>query len=219
MHNVHELYFGPFRIDLRDERLWQGTQVLRLRPKSFAVLRYLLERPGRLVTKDELLHALWSETVVQEETVTACLRDLRRVLDDDPRRPQYIETVHRRGYRFIAPVLETGASTGHAEGSPVVVSGPQSVSRSPIGLVGRETELGRLHAWLAQAMRGQRRVVFVTGEAGSGKTTLVDVFLGQAAALEGVWLVRGECLEHYGAGEAYLPVLAALGRLCRGQRG
>src|SRR5215472_12229255 len=163
MPDVHELWFGPFRIDLQDERLWRGAQVLRLRPKSFAVLRYLLERPGRLVTKEELLHALWPETVVQEETVTACLRDLRRVLHDDPRRPQYIETVHRRGYRFIAPVLEAGMSAEDTESGEPAASGPQSPSLSPVGLVGREADLRRLHAWLAQAVSGQRQVVFVTG--------------------------------------------------------
>jgi ABC-type cobalamin/Fe3+-siderophores transport system ATPase subunit len=64
-------------------------------------------------------------------------------------------------------------------------------------------------------LAGERQVVFVTGEPGIGKTTLVDTFLQQAAAEGGIWLGRGQCIEHYGPGEAYLPVLKAFGRLCR----
>src|SRR5262249_27430761 len=82
-------------------------------------------------------------------------------------------------------------------------------------LVGRETELAQLHGWLERAVAGQRQLVFVTGEPGIGKTALVDGFLHQVAASGGLWIGRGQCVEHYGAGEAYLPVLEALGRLCR----
>src|SRR6266540_174795 len=82
-------------------------------------------------------------------------------------------------------------------------------------LVGRQGELAQLQQWWAQARQGQRQVVFLTGEAGIGKTTLVDAFVAQVAATEEVWLGQGQCIEQYGAGEAYLPVLEALGRLCR----
>jgi predicted ATPase len=81
-------------------------------------------------------------------------------------------------------------------------------------LVGREGELAQLQQWWTQARQGQRQVVFLTGEAGIGKTTLVDTFVAQVATTEEVWLGRGQCIEQYGAGEAYLPVLEALGRLC-----
>ncbi|HEV8712202.1 MAG TPA: AAA family ATPase, partial [Candidatus Binatia bacterium] len=82
-------------------------------------------------------------------------------------------------------------------------------------VVGREVELAHLHGWLERALAGERQVVFVTGEPGIGKTTLVDAFLHHAVARGGLWLGRGQCIEHYGAGEAYLPVLKAFGRLCR----
>ncbi len=86
---------------------------------------------------------------------------------------------------------------------------------SAIGLGGREAELAQLHKWLEKALGGERQIVFVTGEPGIGKTTLVEAFLAQLAANGNLWIGRGQCIEHYGAGEAYLPVLEALGRLCR----
>jgi predicted ATPase len=86
-------------------------------------------------------------------------------------------------------------------------------------VVGREAELAQLQQWWTHAQQGTRQVVFVTGEAGIGKTTLVDAFVAQVAATAAVWLGRGQCIEHYGAGEAYLPLLEALGQLGRGPEG
>jgi predicted ATPase len=82
-------------------------------------------------------------------------------------------------------------------------------------VVGREAELAELHGWWRQACQGTRRVGFVTGEAGIGKTTLVDTFVAGVTRETAVWVGRGQCIESYGAGEAYLPLLEALGRLCR----
>ena len=98
--------FGPFRLDVADERLWSGEDVVRLTPKAFAVLCCLIEQAGQLVTKDALLESVWPETIISEATLTGCLRELRRALGDSARSPQFIETVHRRGYRFIAALDE-----------------------------------------------------------------------------------------------------------------
>ncbi|MGH7963462.1 MAG: serine/threonine-protein kinase [Candidatus Binatia bacterium] len=87
-----------------------------------------------------------------------------------------------------------------------------------LNFVGREGEFKQLQGWLEKALRGQRQVGFVTGEPGIGKTTLVDAFLEHVAVRGDIRVARGQCVEHYGAGEAYLPVLEALGRLCRGPR-
>jgi hypothetical protein len=86
-------------------------------------------------------------------------------------------------------------------------------------LVGRETELAQLQRWLDQALSGQRQVVFVTGEPGIGKTTLIDVFLERVRGHPEVHIAHGQCIEQYGAGEAYLPLLEAAHRLCRGPGG
>jgi len=75
--------------------------------------------------------------------------------------------------------------------------------------------LAQFHRWLEKALNGERQVVFVTGEPGIGKTTLVEAFLDHAVVNPTLWTARGQCIEHYGAGEAYLPVLEALERLCR----
>jgi predicted ATPase len=80
-------------------------------------------------------------------------------------------------------------------------------------------ELRQLQGWLEKALSGERQVVFVTGEPGIGKTTVVRAFLAQVAASGVAAIGRGQCIEHYGAGEAYLPVLEALGRLCRAPGG
>jgi predicted ATPase len=85
--------------------------------------------------------------------------------------------------------------------------------------VGREAELALLHGWLEKALQGERQIVLVTGEPGIGKTTLVEAFLQQIALRSDVRIARGQCIEHYGTSEAYLPVLTALGRLCRGPGG
>jgi DNA-binding winged helix-turn-helix (wHTH) protein len=98
------VHFPPFRLDPSNERLWRERVEIPLRPKTFAVLRYLVGHPEQLVTKEELLNAVWAETVVGEDALTGCIRDLRKVLGDEAKRPQYIETVHRRGFRFIGKV-------------------------------------------------------------------------------------------------------------------
>src|ERR1700680_419272 len=103
--------FPPFRLDLLNQCLWrsgagQEEQRILLTPKGFAMLRYLVERAGRLVTQEELLEALWTETYVQPEVLKSHIRDIRAVLGDDHRTPRFIETLHRRGYRFIASVSE-----------------------------------------------------------------------------------------------------------------
>jgi predicted ATPase len=184
---------------------------LRLAPRTFAVLRHLVEHAGRLVTKDELFTTVWRDTIVSEDALASCIRDLRRALADPSRAPRYIETVHRRGFRFIGPLAPSSAPPGPPVAARAVPG--------PTMLVGREAELARLHARLAGALSGRRQVVFVTGEPGIGKTSLVGAFLLEIDTTRGVLVARGQCVEQYGAGEAYLPVLEALGRLGREARG
>jgi hypothetical protein len=175
----------------------------------------LVTRTGQLVTKDDLLEALWPNTAVSESVLTVAIRRLRRVLGDRARNPQFIQTVHRRGYRFIAPVAV-------AEPSPV---GHQTVGTrrplQPVALiyselfVGREGELAQMHQWCTTALQGKRQVGIIAGEPGIGKTALVNTFVAQAAAGEALVVGYGQCVESYGTGEPYLPVLEALGRLGR----
>src|SRR5713101_3051365 len=101
------LLFPPFRLDPTDERLWRGTETIVLRRKTLAVLRYLVEHPGQLVTKEELFAAVWPGTVVTEGQVASCISEVRKALEDDPKAPEFVEVVYGRGYRFIAEVVSS----------------------------------------------------------------------------------------------------------------
>jgi DNA-binding winged helix-turn-helix (wHTH) protein/predicted ATPase len=209
------------RIEAENEWAWCGERRLRLTPKVFAVLRHLVEHPDRLITKEELYSAVWGETIVSEATLASCIRDLRKALGDSSRTPRYVQTAHRRGFRFIGPIAASTHRPRRHEPAVAPVArdgqgrGPSVLSTisllAPL-LVGRVAELARLHARLASAIDGQRQLVFVTGEPGIGKTTLVETFLSQIAVGHGPRVARGQCVEQYGAGEAYLPVLEALAR-------
>src|ERR1700689_102540 len=96
--------FGEFALDTLNECLQCGDKSIALPPKPFAVLRYLVEHPGRLITHDELMEALWPETYVQPQVLRTYMLDLRKVLGDDAGQPRYIQTVHKRGFRFVALV-------------------------------------------------------------------------------------------------------------------
>ncbi len=96
--------FGPFALDGTDDGLWCGPERRHLTAKAEAVLRYLVAHPDRLVHKADLLAAVWPNVHVSDWALTTCIREIRHVLGDVARTPQYIATVHRQGYRFIAPV-------------------------------------------------------------------------------------------------------------------
>ena len=96
--------FGPFLIDAANEQLWRDDTLVALKPKTFALLRYFTDHPGRLITKHELLDRLWSDAHVGDAVLKTHVRDIRLALGDSVRAPRFIETAHRRGYRFICRV-------------------------------------------------------------------------------------------------------------------
>ncbi|NOT53005.1 MAG: transcriptional regulator [Deltaproteobacteria bacterium] len=102
-----QIGLGDFRVDPRNETLWHGARELRVRPKAFTVLLHLLNHAGQLVTKDELLRVVWPDTVVSEAALSVSIGELRRKLGDDAKTPRYIETVHRRGFRFVGKVANS----------------------------------------------------------------------------------------------------------------
>ena len=206
--------FPPFRLDDVNECLWRRGETaqderISLTPKAFAVLHYLVEHAGRLVTQDELLEAIWPDTFIQPEVLKYQIADIRSVLGDHPKNPLFIETLHRRGYRFVAKVRAESSSQPPA---------PTAAARGR--LLGRDHELGELRTHLEKAVRGHLQFIFITGEPGMGKTALVDEFQRQAMAGEPSLLVaRGQCVEGYGGTEPYYPMLEALGQLCLGREG
>jgi len=226
MPDTQILVFEPFWVDLDNEQLWRGKDVLQLTYKDFSVLRYLVEHPKQLVTRKALLEAVWPETHVVEAVLTVCIHELRQALGDSPRTPQFIQTVRGRGYRFLVPVTVVDKPPARHEADPFASRTPApSLRRSPstvhrsVPLVDREAELAQLYQWFATALRGERQIVFIAGEAGIGKTTLVEALVAQLGTEEALWIGRGQCIDQYGAGEAYLPILEALGRLARAPEG
>ena len=186
-------HFGPFRLDPGDAALWRGDDRIHLNPKAFGVLTCLVERAGTLVTKQELLEAVWPQTAVVEAVLTTAIREIRQALGDRARSPRFIETAHGRGYRFL------------------VVADRPPAAQIPVG---RDDEHQRLCQRFERSSQGQRAMVFIAGEAGIGKTTVVDAFI-DAVAHPPVHVARGQCVDQHGAGEPYLPILEALGRLGR----
>src|SRR5215471_8924075 len=192
--------FPPFRLDPVNQCVWRDAARLELAPKAFAVLSYLVDHPGRLITQNELLEAIWPETYVQPEVLRTYILELRKMLGDQAKEPRFIRTFPKRGYQFVAVVAEQTAA-----GGAVTIA-----EKPPIG---REAPLAALTAGFDTTLKGKRQVFFVTGEAGIGKTTVVDAFERTASLHRGVRVARGQCLEGFGGKEAYYPVLEALGRL------
>ena len=209
--------FDGFRVDPREARLWRGDAVLPLHAKAFAVLCCLVTQAGQLVTKDALLETVWPETAVSEAVLQVAIREVRQALGDPARTPRFIETVHGRGYRFLAPVRTVASPGGGGTGAWPRV--PAVLVRRPPHFVGRDAELTRLAQWWTTARQGTRQVGIIAGEPGIGKTALVDMFVAQVVAQDDLWVGHGQCVDQYGAGEAYLPVLEALGRLGHGPEG
>ncbi len=101
--------FGPFVVERPAYRVLRDGTPITVTPKLVDLLLHFVTRPSMLVTKDELLQSIWPDVAVTDNAVTQAISDLRQALGDDPSAPQYIQTVARRGYRFIAPVESLGA--------------------------------------------------------------------------------------------------------------
>lgn len=205
--------FPPLRLDAATGRLWCGEEQIVLKPKPLAVLQYLLQHSRRIVSMAELRAALWPNEQ-RVGVLKNCMWEIRLALGDDFKSPRFIETIPRRGYRFIG-LVQSRESLSHCPILRPISSSPSL----PPQWVGRERELAQLQSHLDRARRGGCQIVFVSGEQGIGKTVLVEAFLAEFEGQPGVWIAEGQCIENYGVGEAYLPVIEALGRLCQKQRG
>ncbi len=96
--------FGRFRFETDTGRLWAGSREIHLTPKASDVLKQLVFHAGVPVSKTELFDTVWSGTAVSDDALTSCIQELRRALEDDSKQPRFIETRHRRGYRFVAEI-------------------------------------------------------------------------------------------------------------------
>jgi DNA-binding winged helix-turn-helix (wHTH) protein/tetratricopeptide (TPR) repeat protein len=200
--------FDPFELD-RTQGLTRAGEEVRLTPKSLAVLWLLADRAGRVVTKDDLLETVWADTAVTDSALATCIQEIRHALDDDARRPRFVETLHRRGYRFVAPTASDEADTS-PEPVPIRLDGP---------LIGRQAETGAVLRALAAARSGVRQICLITGEPGVGKSAIFDSSLAAMTQAGDVAVTWAQCVERYGSGEPFQPLLDAVMRLCRSPRG
>jgi len=193
--------FESFALDTSNECLWHEGAQIALASKPFSVLRYLVDNPGRLITHDELLDALWPETYVQPQVLRTYVLELRKLLNDDAKEPRFIQTIPKRGYSFVAAVRDNSGPSSSSD---------QSLTKNSITseLVGRDDELLRLQTIALQAAAGQRQVVFITGETGIGKTSLANALHHGPSQ---PCMARGHCVEGLSEREPYYAVLEALG--------
>lgn len=224
---MSSFHFGSFQLDGSRRLLLRKGEMVPIVPKALELLELLIQERHRTLSKSELLERLWPDAVVADNNLTVTMSALRKALGESAAHPRYLQTLSRRGYRFVEDAAE-----GEPEPLPPSSSSParlQQVSRGapepggehlPPQLVGRDAERLHLERRLARALAGAGRVVFVTGEPGIGKTALCERFVDAARRSErSLVVLRGRSLEQFGRGEGYLPWLDAWAALLAGPLG
>lgn len=196
-------------VDTTAFELRRDDEIVAVQPQVFDLLLLLLENRHRLVTKEEIFQRIWKNRIVSDAALSSRIKTLRQALGDDGTEQGCIRTVRRRGFRLVAPVEALGAAEAASPPAPQVAA---PVPERP-KFVGREEELGLLGTLLAKACTGRRQIVFVTGEAGIGKTCLVSAFVSSSIASSRASIAHAQCIELYGTSEPYLPIFEAMQRL------
>jgi DNA-binding winged helix-turn-helix (wHTH) protein len=181
--------FDRYRLDELERQLLLGTQVVPLPPKVFDLLTVLVQNAGRLLPKQDLLDKVWSGVIVEEGSLARSISSLRRVLGSTADGRDFIQTVSKRGYRFISQVRET--SRDELDGARFVIPLPPSLlATAVVGFVGREAELAQMEDVWRRAKGGHHQLLLVAGEPGIGKTRLSLEFARNRAA-EGSTVLAG----------------------------
>ncbi|THD63866.1 winged helix-turn-helix domain-containing protein [Phenylobacterium sp.] len=177
--------FGPFRLQNHGEALFRGEDVVRLGSRARQILILLMARAGQVVSRAEIMAAVWPDTTVVDNNLTVNIAALRQALGDGQGGAQYIVNIPGRGYRFVAPIVDD-QTTATSPLPLAVVATPTNLPVRLGSVIGLSRSLEAVIAKLRQS-----RLVTITGPAGVGKTTLAlhVAQSEQARHPDGVWLV------------------------------
>ena len=173
--------FDRYRLDQQERQLLLGTEVVPLPPKVFDLLAVLVQNAGRLLQKQDLLDKVWSGVAVEEGSLARSISSLRRVLGSTADGQDYIQTVSKRGYRFISHVRET--TSDEVDGTRLAIARPPALlAAAGVDFVGREAEIAQMQEVWHRSKGGRHQLVLVAGEPGIGKTRLSLEFARTRAA-------------------------------------
>ncbi len=204
--------FGPFELDAKNFELRRDGVLVPMQPKVFDVLACLVKRHGELVTKSELMDAVWPGLSVTKDSLAQAMMAVREALGDDVTAARYIQTIRGRGYRFVAEVEGPGGGAEPVRPlpSPDREARRPAAARSP--LVGRDASLALVDEAFRRATSGRGSVVLVAGDAGVGKTAFLDA---AGARSDDVTPIVATCVAAAGAPEpwAFVQIARELRRL------
>jgi DNA-binding winged helix-turn-helix (wHTH) protein/tetratricopeptide (TPR) repeat protein len=186
--------FGDFELDESLFQLRRRGDIVRLEPKVFDVLLYLIRRRERVVSKEELLAQLWPGEFLSDSVLPRCIAAVRKAVADDPTAQKVVQTVHGRGYRFVAGVAPASGSDGRGESERAPAGDAAARARPGSVFVGREPAMEELRAALEDACTGRGRLALLVGEPGIGKTRTAEE-LGALAVQRGARVLGGCCYE------------------------
>jgi adenylate cyclase len=196
--------FGPFALDPAAFRLTKEGQPVAASPKVLDLLRYLLDRPSALVTKDELFKAVWPDVIVSDNALTQAVSELRQLLGDDPAKPTYIQTVARRGYRFVA-AIETLATTPASVDAAAAAPERPAIAVLDFANVTRDASVDWLSTGIAETVTNDLRTldgirvidrvrVVESARRAAGALERIGVDLGVRLAIVGSFQKSGDRL-------------------------
>ena len=202
--------FGPFRLDTGTQLLCNEKSCVNLPPKVYRLLLYFLLHSGRLISHEELFDTVWEGRIVDDSALRLAVNSLRNALHDESKSPHYIATICKRGYRFLAEVtVKERYRIAEASETSLLRYRPQA-QISPARLEYTQ-EFAELQEAFQHASNGERRLVFLRGEQGMGKTALLDTFLAKVQHPE-LAVLRARCVQMGCVAEPFLPFLEALER-------